>query len=148
MVMNQTASFRLKFLRQEEHLMMPRLSTIPVGQALYDILFQYLLTPEKEAKLMEILQRIEAYLKDNRSNSVPFSIPVEELAFLGEGVEELKLLLWQPIRVYVFEVEDGDGKEGSLKEETKSMVETVLNELVSFCWRDNRCIVVYPLWTL
>jgi hypothetical protein len=95
-------NFQLNFIKQEQHLMLPRTSSIILTQNLYDILFQYVITPEKEAKLDNFIKILENHIKSKAE--APFSLPVTELEFLEEGLDELKLLNWAEIPVAVFQV--------------------------------------------
>jgi hypothetical protein len=100
--MSQTPRFSLRFVKQENHLMLPEVTSILVTQKLYDILFQYVITPEKEKKLENFIKILEQYIKSKPIG--PFSLPVRELEFLEEGLQELKLLNWREIPVTLFEI--------------------------------------------
>lgn len=82
--------------------MLPEVTSILVTQKLYDILFQYVITPEKEKKLENFIKILEQYIKSKPIG--PFSLPVRELEFLEEGLQELKLLNWREIPVTLFEI--------------------------------------------
>jgi len=100
--MSVLINFQLNFIKQEQHLMLPRTSSIILTQNLYDILFQYVITPEKEAKLDHFIKLLENHIKSKAM--APFSLPVSELEFLEEGLEELRLLNWVEIPVAVFQI--------------------------------------------
>lgn len=95
--------YNLRFICQENHLMLPRLSSIVLTQNLYNVLFQYVGSPEKEELLKVFIKKLEQHIK-SKSNT-PFSLPVNELDFLEEGLQELKLLNWLEIPVMVVELE-------------------------------------------
>ncbi|MGE5404130.1 MAG: hypothetical protein ACM3PP_04240 [Candidatus Saccharibacteria bacterium] len=139
------SKFNLRYIGQEQHLMMPRLTTITTTQALYDILFQYVMTPEKEEKLISFIDRIRRHFDANTYRNTPFSLPEDELAFLeDEGLEELKLMCWQPIPVHVFDLEI-NAAEGSLQfQEYVDLAENLLAELFVFNWRGPSQIIVFP----
>ena len=82
--------------------MLPEVTSILVTQKLYDILFQYVITSEKEKKLENFIKILEQYIKSKPIG--PFSLPVRELEFLEEGLQELKLLNWREIPVTLFEI--------------------------------------------
>jgi len=128
---------------REEHLMMPHLTALTTAQNLYDILFQYVISPEKEEKLVKFINMIHEHLNDGFRGSIPFSVPVEELEFLGEGLAELKLLCWQKIPVYVFTVEI-DEEDPDLRASSLEAVENILAELFVYKWRGESQIIVYP----
>ncbi|HEX3010428.1 MAG TPA: hypothetical protein VHQ70_00120 [Syntrophomonadaceae bacterium] len=100
--MAEAPKFSLKFLRQENHLMLPEVTSILVTQKLYDILFQYVITPEKEKQLENFIKILEQYIKSKPKG--PFSLPLIKLDFLEEGLQELKLLNWREIPVSLFEI--------------------------------------------
>jgi hypothetical protein len=95
-------AFDLQFSHQEEHLVLPTITSIRVVQQLYDILFQYAITPEYEEKLKFFIGRMEKHIKSKPK--APFSMPLEDLKFLDEGLEEMKLLNWMQIPVSIFEI--------------------------------------------
>ena len=92
--------FSLEYLRKETHLVLPRYSPYIITEQIYDLLFQYVLTPEREILLKNFIQKLEAYIKSRPE--APFSISLEALSFLGEGWQELKFLNWAEIPVSVF----------------------------------------------
>lgn len=81
---------------------MPALASIVLVQNLYDILFQYAISKEKEAKLELFIKKLETHIKSK--SLAPFSISLEEMSFLGEGLDELRLLNWQQINLSLFEI--------------------------------------------
>lgn len=136
--------FRLVYVGKEEHLMMPHLTALTTVQNLYDILFQYVVTPEKEEKLVKFINMIHEHLNDGFRGNIPFSVPVEELEFLGEGLAELKLLCWQKIPVYVFAVEMDQEEDPDRRDSSLEAVENVLADLFVYKWRGESQIIVYP----
>ncbi|MGE5397469.1 MAG: hypothetical protein ACM3MK_08055 [Chitinophagales bacterium] len=136
-------SFSLKYVGQEDHLMMPALTTLTVTQSLYEMLFQYVLTPEREQKLIEFIDRIRVYLSSQGHEKAPFSIKVDELSFLEEGLEELRLLCWQSIPVYIFEIQWNEAEP-----ENNEAVESVLKDLLVFNWKGDSQILVYPSFAI
>ncbi|MGE5371395.1 MAG: hypothetical protein ACM3QZ_05330 [Solirubrobacterales bacterium] len=139
-----SASFELRYKGQEDHLMMPPLTKLMVAQSLYDILFQYLLTPEMEQKLQAFTKKIEAYLDTKTYRQTPFSIPVQELAFLDEGLEELKMLCWVPLPVHIFEVTIPGAGADEAGQAARDEAERILADLFVFNWRGDSEIIVYP----
>jgi len=133
----------MRYLGKEDHLVMPPLTKLVATQALYDMLFQYVLTPEKEQKLLDFINRIQTHLSDNAYRNTPFSIPVEEMQFLGEGLEELKLLCWQVMPVYVFEIEYSVPVSSPDFEAAKDQVELVLSDIFLYNWQGDHRILVY-----
>lgn len=101
--MELVKNFSLTYLRTENHLLMPTRSSILVTQQLYDILFQYCITPSKEKQLLDFIHLMETHIKNK--DQTPFSIPVADLAGFEEGVEELRLLSWYDRQVHVFALE-------------------------------------------
>ena len=100
--MSAPAGFDLKFVREEQHLMLPPLTPFRLTQSLYDALFQYILTKEQETLLQKFIDMLEEHIK--RKDQTPFSVPIEDLEFLDEGLQELRLLNWSEIPVAVFEL--------------------------------------------
>lgn len=137
------ATFAMKYLRKEDHLMMPSLAKLVVTQALYEMLFQYVLTPEKEKDLLDFINRIEVHQKNNQYRTTPFSLPVEELQFLEEGIEELKLLCWQLVPVHVFEIEIPFPPSSGDYDRAKDQTEQILTDLFVFNWQGENEILVY-----
>lgn len=127
--MSAPTGFDLKFVREEQHLMLPPLTPFRLTQSLYDALFQYILTKEQEEKLQKFIDMLEEHIK--RKDQTPFSVPIQELAFLDEGLQELRLLNWSEIPVAVFELvlpESGDAGQ----EETIEPISDLLTRLTIF----------------
>lgn len=101
--MTNIPQFDLKFIKQEQHLMLPGVTSIILTQNLYDILFQYVISPEKEEKLKIFIEKLETHIKSK--SRAPFSMPLSDLAFLEEGLQELRLLNWLESPVAVFEMQ-------------------------------------------
>ena len=89
----------MTLVKQDRHLRLPTVTSIIAVQNLYDILFQYIIDPEQESRLKQLIALMGLILK---ARAGPFSIPMEDLDFLGEGLEELKLLNWAEVEVAVF----------------------------------------------
>ncbi|MGE5544309.1 MAG: hypothetical protein ACM3UW_04985 [Bacillota bacterium] len=123
--------------------MMPALTKLVVTQSLYDILFQYVLTPEKEQKLLDFINRIQSHLSDNAYRNTPFSVPVEEMRFLEEGLEELKLLCWQEVPVHIFEIGFSVPESSPEFESVKDQVDLILSDLFVYNWQGENRILVY-----
>ncbi|NLB87721.1 MAG: hypothetical protein GX790_00630 [Syntrophomonadaceae bacterium] len=105
--MTNQPSFKIEFLRSEKHFLMPTFKTIYLVQNLYDILFQYVVNPEREEMLKLFIAKLEKHIKSKPK--APFSIPYSELEFLEEGLQELRLLNWMELDVAVCKViVDGD----------------------------------------
>ncbi len=100
--MQETMKFQLNYLKQEQHIMLPNTTSIILVQNLYDVLFQYVIDPEKEEKLKFFIEKLETHIKSKPR--APFSMPIADLEFLGEGMQELRLLNWLESPVSVFEV--------------------------------------------
>ncbi len=114
-------TFDLSFIRKEKHFILPTVKTIIIAQNLYDILFQYMITPEREESLRLFLSKLEKHIKSKPR--APFSIPYSELEFLEEGLQELKLLNWMELDVAICEIKvDGDDSD----------LEAILEELANF----------------
>lgn len=135
--------FNLRYLGKEVHLVMPALTKLVVTQSLYDILFQYVLTPEKEQKLLDFINRIQSHLSDNAYRNTPFSVPVEEMRFLEEGLEELKLLCWQEVPVHIFEIGFSVPESSPEFESVKDQVDLILSDLFVYNWQGENRILVY-----
>ena len=84
--------------------MLPNTTSIILVQNLYEVLFQYVIDPEKEAQLKYFINKLESHIKSKPR--APFSMPLDELDFLGEGMQELRLLNWleSPVAVFVIEL--------------------------------------------
>jgi len=139
--------FILDWRESEEHWMLPELTALVSVQALYDILFQYLITEEKEKMLTAFTQKVEYYLTYRRTGlgNGPFSVPADELAFLEEGVEELRYLQWHKVPVYQVKVLNNNGDTPSPEE--WDAIELVLRTTLIFnriSSEDYSRIYVYP----
>ncbi len=126
--MPEPTSFSLHFIRSEQHMMLPTVTSIKLTQNLYNALFQYVYTEEREKLLKKLIEMLESHIKSKAST--PFSRPLAELEFLDEGLEELKLLNWHQITVSVFEISLPDGQ--PLDEERLEEVLTQLEGLMMF----------------
>lgn len=135
--------FNMRYFGKEDHLVMPPLTKLVVTQTLYDILFQYVLTPEKEQKLLDFINRVQRHLSDNAYRNTPFSVPVAEMEYLEEGLEELKLLCWQVVPVYVFEIEFSVSGSSPEFESVKDQVDLILSDLFVYNWQGENRILVY-----
>jgi hypothetical protein len=127
--MSAPVGFDLKFVREERHLMLPPLTPFRLTQNLYDALFQYILSKDQEEKLQKFIDMLEEHIK--LRDQTPFSVPIEELEFLDEGLQELRLLNWSEIPVAVFELvlpESGDADQ----EETIEVISDLLMRLTIF----------------
>lgn len=136
-------NFRLDFIREEQHLMLPTITTIRLIQNLYDTLFQYVITEEKEELLKKVIGMMESHVK--RKDQAPFSMPIAELEFLDEGLEELRLLNWIEIPVAIFKLSlDANIKEEDYADELDKVL-TWLESLMIFSRpEDSMMIRVYP----
>ena len=131
-------SFSLEYLRQETHLVLPRYSPYILTQNIYDLLFQYVLTPEREALLKNFIEKLDAYTKSK--SEAPFSISMADLEFLGEGWQELKLLNWSEMPVSVFALHFSE--DASLEE--KDTILSDLRRLMLLNYNaEKECIYVY-----
>ncbi|HOQ10068.1 MAG TPA: hypothetical protein PLG09_08095 [Syntrophomonadaceae bacterium] len=103
--------FTLTLIRQEKHLVLPTVTSIVLVQNLYDILFQYVIDAHKEEALKNFINQLEQHIKSK--SKTPFSASLEELEFLNEGLEELRLLNWMevPVTVFALEINDTDDEE-------------------------------------
>jgi len=136
-------NFRLDFIREEQHLMLPTVTSIKLTQNLYDALFQYVITEEKEELLKKLIGMLESHIK--RRDHAPFSMPVADLEFLDEGLEELRLLNWMEVPVAVFQLTlDVSIKEEDYADELEKVL-TCLEGLMIFSRpEDSLLIRVYP----
>ncbi|MCX5780120.1 MAG: hypothetical protein NTV45_04750 [Firmicutes bacterium] len=142
--MSEPKKFRLDFLREEQHLMLPTITSIKLTQNLYDALFQYLITPDQEILLKKFIDMLESHIK--RKDRAPFSMPVGELAFLDEGLQELRLLNWMEIPVAVFQLSLEDTVSADDYSDELDKVLSLLERLTVFSRSaDNNLIWVYPL---
>jgi len=136
--MQDIPAFQLKFIRQEEHLLLPTITSIRVVQHLYDVLFQYAITPQEEERLQWFIGLMEAHIKSKPK--APFSMPISELEFLDEGLQELKLLNWMQLPASLFEIITGNNEE----EEIGKILQ-LLESIFTFNRKGNsNIIIVYP----
>ena len=136
--MQDIPAFQLKFIRQEEHLLLPTITSIRVVQHLYDVLFQYAITPQEEERLQWFIGLMEAHIKSKPK--APFSMPISELEFLDEGLQELKLLNWMQLPASVFEIITNNNDE----EEIEKILQ-LLESIFTFNRQgDSNIIIVYP----
>jgi len=141
--MSVPINFQLNFIKQEHHLMLPRTSSIILTQNLYDILFQYVITPEKEAKLDHFIKLLENHIKSKAV--APFSLPVSELEFLEEGLEELRLLNWAEIPVAVFQINlDACLNKESYQDEIDKITQFLESLMIVRRYPGSDLVYVYP----
>lgn len=117
--MSQLYPFTVNYMGQEKHLVLPTVTSIVLVQNLYDALFQYVLTPEQEKNLESFIKRLEAHIK--KKSRAPFSMPVPDLEFLGDGLEELRLLNWMELPVLKFSVVLENDNESHVENEEEIM---------------------------
>ncbi|NLO03967.1 MAG: hypothetical protein GX126_16890 [Bacteroidales bacterium] len=135
----QNKPFSLEFIGQEKHLLLPNVTSIILTQNLYDILFQYVISEEKEAQLKSFINMLETHIKSK--SRAPFSVPLSDLEFLDEGLQELKLLNWMEVPVSVFHVSLPD----DASEEDYESTFDLLKEIFTFNRKVNtRHIYIYP----
>ncbi|MGE5454333.1 MAG: hypothetical protein ACM3O9_03960 [Methylocystaceae bacterium] len=110
--------FKMEWGGSEEHWMLPELTALVSVQSIYEVLFQYLITEEKEKLLTAFARKVEYYLEHQRTDrgNGPFSMPVAELEFLEEGIEELRYLQWYKVPVYLAKVFNNNGDTPSPQE--------------------------------
>ena len=137
------SSFYLTYLRREQHLMLPRVSSILLAQNLYDVLFQYAITPEKEEKLEYFIGLLEDHIKTQAQ--APFSRSIQDLEFLDDGLRELKLLNWTEVTVSIFELHLQEEMDAEQQEDAFTEVVNML-ESYMICKRepDSNLLYVYP----
>lgn len=141
--MPEKINFQLNFIKQEQHLMLPRTSSIILAQNLYDILFQYVITPEKEAKLDHLIKLLETHIKSKAI--APFSLPVKDFDFLDEGLEELRLLNWVEIPVAVFQINlDACLNKESYEDEIEKIVQFLESLMIVRRYKGSDLLYVYP----
>ena len=136
-------NIRLDFIREEQHLMLPTVTSIKLTQNLYDALFQYVITEEKEELLKKLIGMLESHIK--RRDQAPFSMPVADLEFLDEGLEELRLLNWMEVPVAIFQLTlDANIKEENYADELEKVL-TWLEGLMIFSRPEESMLIrVYP----
>lgn len=131
--------FSLNYLHTENHLMLPRVSSILLAQNLYDLLFQYVISPVEEENLKNFVSHLDQHIKSK--SPTPFSIPLSDLDFLQEGLQELRLLNWLEIPVAIFSLEFKATVTGE-------ELENIINELntIMLCAykNDTNLLYVYP----
>lgn len=138
--MPSSKQFKLNFLRMEQHILLPNTTSIILAQNLYQVLFQYVIDPEKEAQLKYFIGKLESHIKSKPR--APFSMSLDELDFLGEGLQELRLLNWLESPVAVFEIELVN-KANNSEEELEGIYE-LLTDLFTFNKKaDSNIIYVY-----
>jgi len=141
--MQDPIGFQLNFVKQEQHLMLPRASSIILTQNLYDILFQYVITPEKEEKLNYFINLLMIDIKSK--TTAPFSMPISELEFLDEGLEELRLLNWVELPVSVFQISlDACLNKDAHDEEIEKVADLLENLMIIRRYKDSDLVYVYP----
>jgi predicted transcriptional regulator len=141
--MTELKKFKLNFIRSEQHLMLPTVTSIKLAQNLYDVLFQYLITEEKEEQLKKLINLLEIHIKSKDRS--PFSIAISELDFLDEGLQELRLLNWMEIPVAIFKLSlDASIAKDDYQEELEKIL-TYLEALMIYSKpADSDLIQVYP----
>lgn len=117
--MSQLYPFTVHYVGQEDHLVLPNVTSIVLVQNMYDVLFQYVLTPEQEKNLESFIKRLEVHIK--KKSRAPFSMPVPDLEFLGDGLEELRLLNWMQLPILKFSVVFDANPERSAEQEEEIM---------------------------
>jgi hypothetical protein len=137
--MQDIPAFQLRFIGQEEHLLLPTVTSIRVVQHYYDVLFQYATTPKKEEDIKSFIALMEAHIKSKPK--APFSMPLSELeSLLDEGLQELKLLNWMQLPASLFEVVTDNNDE----EEIETILQ-MLESILTFNRQGNsNIILVYP----
>lgn len=133
--------FRLVYIKRDTHLRLPAITSVIVVQNLYDILFQYLIDPDLETRLKELISRMESHIKSK--SRAPFSLPVADLEFLGEGMEELKLLNWAEIPVATFAIES-TVPDDTLNQEDMEEILDYLEDIFTFKHVQDNLLYVYP----
>jgi len=145
-VLPKNELFELKLLREEKHLALPNLTSLVLIKEIQDVLYQYLVSEEKERLLNAFLDRLRAHLSLERDGNGPFSILIDDLQFLEEeGLEELKYLNWVEIPVYVFEVKGRIAPDNDDYPEFFTTVNQILDELLVYNWvPGTNLIYAYP----
>lgn len=141
--MQMPIGFQLNYIKQEQHLMLPLASSIILTQNLYDILFQYVITPEKEAQLESFIKMLETHIKSKAAT--PFSLPIAELEFLEEGLEELRLLNWAEVPVMIFQINlDACLDKESSEEEVEKIINQLENLMIIRRYPGSDLLYAYP----
>ncbi|SHG87175.1 hypothetical protein SAMN02745221_01156 [Thermosyntropha lipolytica DSM 11003] len=138
--MSHLPAFVLEFLRTEKHLLLPNITAIITAQTLYDILFQYCITPEKEEKLKYFIDKLETHIKSK--SHTPFSMPYQDLEFLEEGLQELRLLNWMEADIALFQIKSYNANNLS-SEEIENII-YFLNQFITCKRAAHDTIYVYP----
>lgn len=138
--------FELKLLREEQHMALPHLTSLVLVKEIQDVLYQYLVSPEKERLFNRFLERLKAHISLDRDGNGPFSILIDDLNFLEEeGLEELKYLHWAEVPVYVFEVNGQVQPEDENYPEFLKRVNQILDQLLVYNWvPGTNLIYTYP----
>ncbi len=135
----QIKPFTLEFLTSETHLLLPNVTSIILAQNLYDVLFQYVISPEKEEQLKTFIDLLETHIKSK--SRAPFSLPLSELAFLDEGLQELRLLNWMEVPVALFRLSLPE----DASEDDHENIREFLKQLFTFKNKaDSNDIYIYP----
>ncbi|MGI5879324.1 MAG: hypothetical protein ACOX6L_01845 [Syntrophomonadaceae bacterium] len=140
--MRDIKPYKLTLIKQEKHLLLPRITSIVLTQNLYDVLFQYVITSEKEVKLEKFIKQMETHIKSK--SRAPFSAPLEELGFLDDGLEELRLLNWMEVPVCLYSVEFMN-TEDTGDEEWENLINFLEEQMVLKALPESKCIYVYPM---
>lgn len=141
--MHEPNKFKMNFLGQEQHLMLPSITSIILAQNLYDVLFQYPNTEEKEEQLKKFIGMLENHIK--RKDRAPFSMPISSLEFLDEGLEEMRMLNWMEIPVAVFQILLDDSIEEDAYEDEFEKVLNWVEDLMIFSRPEHSDLIwVYP----
>ena len=135
--------FDLKYLRTEQHLMLPTVASIKLTQTLYDVLFQYVVSEDKEVLLKRFIDLLEDHIK--RKDRAPFSQPIAELEFLDEGLEELRLMNWMEIPVAIFEITlDPSVEPDNISDEMENILSSLEGLMIFSRPADSSLLWVYP----
>jgi hypothetical protein len=141
--LHEPNKFKMNFLGQEQHLMLPSITSIILAQNLYDVLFQYPNTEEKEEQLKKFIGMLENHIK--RKDRAPFSMPISSLEFLDEGLEEMRMLNWMEIPVAVFQISLDDSIEEDAYEDEFEKVLNWVEDLMIFSRPEHSDLIwVYP----
>lgn len=140
--MRDIKPYKLTLIKQEKHLLLPRITSIVLTQNLYDILFQYVITAEKEEKLEIFIKQMETHIKSK--SRAPFSAPLEKLGFLDDGLEELRLLNWMEVPVCLYSVEFMNTEDNG-DEEWENLIDFLEEQMVLKALPESKSIYVYPM---
>ncbi|MCR4399665.1 MAG: hypothetical protein QHH05_04025 [Syntrophomonadaceae bacterium] len=138
--------FELQFLREEQHLALPTLTSLVLVREIHDVLYQYLVDEEKERLFDAFLDMLKRHVSRQREGNGPFSVRIEELNFLeAEGLRELKYMNWIEVPVYVFQVKSRRAPGEAGYEEERERVARVLDDLLVYNWAPGTDIIyTYP----